>query len=98
MLITHCCSSSGQAGFTPNHKDFSVSHTSPPGMCLGGTGSWEGTGQGQPSPDGQRDIPPCMCHTQCTNWGQRWWGAAVQELAGHQSGGGEQLHCAALVF
>lgn len=29
-------------------------------MRLGGTGSWEGTQQRQPTPSGQRDIPPWM--------------------------------------
>lgn len=42
-------------------------------------------------------LHPGWCHAWCINWGQSWLGAAVQELAGHRSGGDEQLHCASLV-
>lgn len=67
-------------------------------MWLGGTGSWEGTQQGQSIPHGQRDIPDCMVLCPVYKLGAKLFGAAVQELAGLRSGDGEKLHCALLLF
>ena len=51
---------------------------------------------GQLSRTRQRDIHTIECHAQYINWGEL--AGRGGSLLGHRSAGGEQLHCASLVF
>ena len=66
----------------------------------GSTRSWERTQLGQLTPTDQRDIPYHM--TSCSVYKLQGAGRgaviAAWELAGYQSVGGKQLHCASLAL
>ena len=66
-------------------------------MC---TRSWEGAEPGELTQPGQRAIPYLMTACSVYELGGVGRGAAIaaQGLAGHQSVGGEQLHCALLIL
>jgi len=60
--------------------------------------SWEGTGPGQLTQIGQRDIPYRMtsCEKLCNGGELARGAAAAQGMAEHRLAGGEQLFCASL--
>ena len=65
-----------------------------------GTRSWEGTQPGQLTQTGQRHIPYHMTSCPVYKLGGVGWEGQItaQELIGHRSASGKQLHCASLVL